>query len=70
MSTDLQQTRLERAQKRAYALWEQAGCPEGQNEEFWVQAERDIGADENDYDKVLADSFPASDPPANSGLTD
>ena len=27
---------------RAYALWEAAGSPDGQDEHFWHQAERDL----------------------------
>ena len=29
--------------KRAYELWEQAGKPDGQDTEFWLQAEGQIG---------------------------
>ena len=28
--------------RRAYELWEQAGCPEGRNEEFWHAARAEI----------------------------
>jgi Protein of unknown function (DUF2934) len=27
---------------RAYALWEQAGRPSGRDEQFWLQAEREL----------------------------
>jgi hypothetical protein len=27
---------------RAYQLWEQAGCPEGRDKEFYFQAEREL----------------------------
>jgi hypothetical protein len=27
---------------RAYALWEEAGRPEGQDMEFWMMAEREL----------------------------
>lgn len=27
---------------RAYALWEAAGRPEGQDKEFWAQAEQEL----------------------------
>ncbi len=30
----------------AYKKWEEAGQPEGQDEEFWVRAERDLFGDE------------------------
>jgi hypothetical protein len=26
----------------AYLLWEQAGCPEGQSEQHWLEAERQL----------------------------
>jgi hypothetical protein len=29
-------------QERAYRLWEEAGCPDGRREEFWLEAERQI----------------------------
>ena len=29
-------------QERAHRLWEEAGCPEGNGEEFWLEAERQI----------------------------
>ena len=29
---------------RAHELWEQAGKPEGKDEEFWQQAERELKA--------------------------
>jgi hypothetical protein len=32
---------------RAYALWEQAGRPSGSDEQFWLQAERELD-DKND----------------------
>jgi|HubBroStandDraft_5_1064220.scaffolds.fasta_scaffold07701_5 hypothetical protein len=31
---------LEEIQTRAYQLWEEAGRPEGRDEEFWLLAER------------------------------
>jgi hypothetical protein len=30
---------------RAHALWELAGKPEGQREEFWREAERELSVD-------------------------
>jgi hypothetical protein len=35
-------TNLEEIQTRAYQLWEQAGKPEGRDQEFWHQAEREL----------------------------
>jgi hypothetical protein len=37
MNTDLEDIRA-----RAYRLWEEAGNPEGRDEEFWYQAEREL----------------------------
>ena len=34
-------TNYENISKRAYELWEQAGKPEGQQTEHWLQAERE-----------------------------
>lgn len=31
---------------RAFQLWDQAGQPEGREQEFWYQAERELAADE------------------------
>lgn len=28
--------------QRAYAIWEQNGCPQGQDREHWEQAEREL----------------------------
>ena len=30
---------------RAYAIWEQEGCPEGRSVDNWLQAEAEIAAD-------------------------
>jgi hypothetical protein len=37
----------DQVRQRAYELWEQQGSPTGREEEFWLQAEREIneGAD-------------------------
>ena len=32
----------QRVRERAYALWEQAGRPEGQADEFWDRAHHEI----------------------------
>ena len=34
--------REDRIRKRAYALWEQAGRPEGEETAHWAQAEHEI----------------------------
>lgn len=31
---------------RAYQLWEQAGCPEGRDKEFYLQAEKELSDNE------------------------
>jgi hypothetical protein len=31
-------------QRRAYAIWEVEGCPEGRDREHWDQAERELSA--------------------------
>jgi hypothetical protein len=33
----------EAASRRAYAIWEQAGRPDGQDQKHWQQALRDLG---------------------------
>nr|WP_084302853.1 DUF2934 domain-containing protein [Bradyrhizobium sp. WSM2254] len=32
----------EQIRKRAFELWEQAGKPEGREDEFWQQAQREL----------------------------
>ena len=32
----------EQIRKRAFELWEQAGKPEGREDEFWNQAQREL----------------------------
>lgn len=43
MSDEL--TPEERIRQRAYELWEQAGCPHGQDEQYWHAAEAEFEAD-------------------------
>jgi hypothetical protein len=55
----------------AYQLWEMAGKPEGQQDQFWSQAESQLAQDKrkvpnDDVDKAGEDSFPASDPVNNT----
>ena len=59
----------ERIRTRSEALWEEAGRPEGGPEAFIRQARLEVREEERLYDKTVADSFPASDPPASSGIT-
>ena len=49
-----------RIRKRAYDLWERAGCPEGRSEAFWfAAAEEAIEASEARY-RAIVNSSPAS----------
>ena len=32
----------EQIKRRAFELWQEAGCPEGDGSEFWLQAEREL----------------------------
>ncbi len=46
--------------KRAYDLWERAGCPQGRSEEFWfVAAKEAVQASEARY-RAIVDSSPAA----------
>jgi hypothetical protein len=36
----------EQIRKRAFELWEQAGKPEGREDEFWNQAQRELQGEE------------------------
>lgn len=48
---------------RAYALWQEAGSPEGREEEFWHRAERELseesGLDASDQASVTQPLPPA-----------
>ena len=70
--------------ERAYFLWEKEGCPEGRDAEFWERARLMHAADaappvttplqsrspsEKAVDDAVAETFPASDPPAQSVAT-
>ena len=46
--------------RRAYALWEQAGKPDGKDQEFYLQAERELTAASDDSRSVLEE--PADHP--------
>ena len=41
----------EQIRKRAFELWEQAGRPEGREDEFWNQAQRELQGTEERGDK-------------------
>ncbi len=38
----------ERIRERAYAIWQASGCPEGKEHEHWLQAEAEIGVEEQE----------------------
>ncbi len=67
---NFEQAALEqRIRERAYELWLEAGRPNGNDVELWHRARREIRVEERNQDGALEDTFPASDPPANSGIT-
>ena len=59
----------ERIDERARTLCIEARQPPEDFEGFREAALAELREEERSYDKTLADSFPASDPPANSGIT-
>lgn len=59
----------QRGRERAYELWEQAGSPEGGDQQFWFQAKAQIAQEEARLDRALSESSPASDPPASWVIT-
>jgi hypothetical protein len=42
---------------RAHQLWEAAGKPEGRDQEFWIEAERQLTKDEATNPDEKSDSF-------------
>lgn len=75
----MDQQHEERIRERAYELWEKEGSPHGRDQEFWerarlmLESERsspiatplgERSAEERKADEAVAQSFPASDPPA------
>jgi hypothetical protein len=52
---------------RAYALWEQAGRPDGLDQEFWHRAEREL-AEQSRLDSSEQDTDPRL-PPLVAGRT-
>jgi hypothetical protein len=51
---------------RAYALWVEAGSPEGDDQRFWHEAERQLS---NDGDVDTSDNATDADtPPVQAGL--
>ncbi|HUZ63672.1 MAG TPA: DUF2934 domain-containing protein [Acetobacteraceae bacterium] len=62
------ESREARIRERAYAIWMEEGCPDGRQHEHWERAAREIG-EEKKLDHSSEASFPASDPPAFTGLS-
>jgi len=65
-ATPLREKRIE---EHARALWITAGSPEGGPQAFFEEARLQIAADETAVDETVEESFPASDPPAHTGIT-
>jgi hypothetical protein len=55
--------------ERAYELWTARGQPHGSADQDWLNAERESRSETSPpaepLDESLAESFPASDPPAS-----
>ena len=51
---------------RAYALWEQAGRPDGHDKEFWASAEREL-SEQSGIDSSRDEAEPEL-PPVQAGL--
>jgi hypothetical protein len=60
--------RHKRVSDRAYQAWLDSGCPEGMADDHWYEAEKQE-SDDTEVEVASEDSFPASDPPAFSGIT-
>jgi hypothetical protein len=70
--SDTKQELEQRIRERAYFLWQQDGCPDGHADQHWERASEIEGTREGDDERIDIqgeDSFPASDPPSNSGIT-
>jgi hypothetical protein len=65
-------SREHRIKELAYQLWVARGCPAGNSDQDWLEAERQLSAAEptkaastKGVDDALKDTYPASDPPAS-----
>ena len=56
----------EKVRDRAYQLWDRAGQPEGRDQEFWFDAEREL-AEEDEVDTSAVNSEVGL-PPTMSGM--
>lgn len=54
----------ERIRRRAHEIWEREGRPEGQQEDHWAQACREIAADEDASGVATSSSGVEQDPPS------
>ncbi|SEQ11681.1 Protein of unknown function [Devosia sp. YR412] len=52
--------------ERAHWLWKQAGSPEGQDLEFWLEAERSLAAEGDDSSLIEAEDHGQANPNARS----
>ncbi|WP_424813906.1 DUF2934 domain-containing protein [Roseococcus sp. YIM B11640] len=68
MSDDAQSLLEQRIRDKAYLLWEEAGCPEGDDHRFWYEARAEVEREEAALDKALASTFPSSDPVSLTSL--
>lgn len=62
-------SREQEIRELAFHLWQKAGEPQGQQDEFWHAAVKQLDGGPRSTDADTSDSFPASDPPSNSGIT-
>jgi hypothetical protein len=51
----------QRIRERAYALWVQANCPDGQAEVFWSLAQQQVSMREGDHDETIDKRPPVND---------
>ena len=57
----------QRTCERAYAIWQQEGCPDNQAARHWEHAQAaELAATDRLIDLEEEDSSPASDPPSRS----
>jgi hypothetical protein len=65
-------SREHRIRELAYQLWVARGCPEGNSDQDWLEAESQLSVAQpteasstRGIDDALKDTYPASDPPAS-----
>jgi hypothetical protein len=47
----------EKVRQRAHELWEQSGKPEGRDEHFWLEAERQVKAEQVKHELKTPDTL-------------